>query len=64
MRDEGRIVLATLVRKLGSLDLAEDAVQEAVLRALETWPTRGLPRLAASVAHDDGAQLGDRPHPP
>ena len=43
VRDEGRIVLATLIRTLGSLDLAEDAVQEAVVRALETWPSRGLP---------------------
>ena len=35
----GRIV-AILTRQLGPehLDLAEDAVQDAVLRALETWP--------------------------
>jgi RNA polymerase sigma-70 factor (ECF subfamily) len=43
VRDEGRIVLATLVRNLGAFDLAEDAVQEAVVRALETWPARGVP---------------------
>ncbi|GLZ41391.1 DUF6596 domain-containing protein [Actinokineospora sp. NBRC 105648] len=43
VRDEGRRVLATLVRVLGDLRLAEDAVQDAVLRALETWPRLGVP---------------------
>ena len=36
-------MLATLVRTTGSLQLAEDAVQEAVLRALDTWPRDGIP---------------------
>ncbi len=36
-------MLATLVRTLGDLQLAEDAVQEAVLAALRTWPERGVP---------------------
>lgn len=43
VRDEGRRVLATLVRTTGSLQLAEDAVQDAVVRALETWPRDGVP---------------------
>ncbi len=43
VRTEGRAVLATLVRTTGRFDLAEDAVQEAVLRALETWPRDGIP---------------------
>jgi RNA polymerase sigma-70 factor (ECF subfamily) len=43
VRDEGRRVLATLVRTTGSLPLAEDAVQDAVLRALEVWPRTGVP---------------------
>lgn len=43
VRTEGRAVLATLVRTTGRLDLAEDAVQEAVVRALETWPRDGVP---------------------
>ncbi len=29
---------------LGDFDLAEEAVQEAFVRALETWPTQGVPR--------------------
>jgi len=44
LRDEGSRVLATLVRTTGSLDLAEDAVQDAVLKALDTWPRTGIPR--------------------
>ena len=43
VRIEGRRVLATLVRTLGSLPLAEDAVQDAVLAALATWPRTGVP---------------------
>lgn len=44
LRDEGSRVLATLARTTGSLDLAEDAVQDAVLKALDTWPRKGIPR--------------------
>ena len=43
VRDEGRRVLATLVRLTGDLQLAEDAVQDATVRALETWPRTGVP---------------------
>jgi RNA polymerase sigma-70 factor (ECF subfamily) len=43
VRTEGRRVLATLVRTTGSLTVAEDAVSDAVLTALETWPRTGIP---------------------
>ncbi len=43
VREEGTRVLATLTRVTGSLDLAEDAVQDAVVRALEIWPRDGVP---------------------
>ena len=43
VRDEGRRVLATLVRLTGDLQLAEDAVQDATVRALEVWPRDGVP---------------------
>ena len=33
-----------MIRVLGDFDLAEEAVQEAFVRALETWPTQGVPR--------------------
>ena len=35
--------LATLIRLLGDIDMAEDALQEAFARALEVWPKRGVP---------------------
>ena len=40
--EQGRAV-ATLIRVLGDFDLAEEAVQEAFIAAVETWPTRGVP---------------------
>jgi RNA polymerase sigma-70 factor, ECF subfamily len=43
VRDEGRRVLATLVRTVGDVGLAEDAVQDAAERALRTWPRDGIP---------------------
>ena len=43
VRTEGARILATLVRTVGSLQVAEDAVQEAALRALRDWPCNGVP---------------------
>jgi RNA polymerase sigma-70 factor (ECF subfamily) len=43
VREEGARVLATLIRVTGDIDLAEDAVQDAVVRALERWPHDGVP---------------------
>jgi RNA polymerase sigma factor (sigma-70 family) len=43
LRDLGPQVLAALVRRYGHFDLAEDAVQEALIAAAEQWPDRGLP---------------------
>lgn len=43
VREEGTRVLATLVRVTGSIDLAQDVVQDAAVRALETWPQDGVP---------------------
>ncbi len=36
-------VLGTLVRRYGHFDLAEDAVQEALLAAATQWPAEGIP---------------------
>jgi RNA polymerase sigma-70 factor (ECF subfamily) len=41
-RESGRAV-ATLIRVLGDFDLAEDAVQDAFIVALERWPRDGIP---------------------
>jgi RNA polymerase sigma-70 factor (ECF subfamily) len=40
--EQGRAV-ATLIRVTGDFDLAEEAVQDAFISALETWPSRGVP---------------------
>jgi RNA polymerase sigma-70 factor (ECF subfamily) len=42
-RAESRRVLATLIRLLGHFDLAEEAVHDAFMAALERWPTEGVP---------------------
>lgn len=41
-RDGGRI-RATIIRLLGSFDVAEDAMHDAFHAALERWPAEGLP---------------------
>jgi RNA polymerase sigma-70 factor (ECF subfamily) len=43
-RDERARSIAILGRVLGDLDLAEDAVQDAFVRAAERWPRDGVPR--------------------
>ena len=42
-RSESGRILATLVRLLGDLDLAEEAMHEAFAAALESWPQAGIP---------------------
>jgi RNA polymerase sigma-70 factor (ECF subfamily) len=42
-RSESGRVLATLVRLLGDLDLAEESMHEAFAAALESWPRAGIP---------------------
>ena len=42
-RSESGRVLATLVRLLGDLDLAEESMHEAFAAALESWPEAGIP---------------------
>jgi RNA polymerase sigma-70 factor (ECF subfamily) len=42
-RSESGRVLATLVRLLGDLDVAEEAMHEAFAAALESWPQTGIP---------------------
>jgi RNA polymerase sigma-70 factor (ECF subfamily) len=42
-RDEGRRAFATLVRLLGDLDRAEEALHDAFRVALERWPADGIP---------------------
>jgi RNA polymerase sigma-70 factor (ECF subfamily) len=43
-RSEWGRVVATLIRVTGDWDLAEECTQDAFARALERWPTDGVPR--------------------
>jgi RNA polymerase sigma-70 factor, ECF subfamily len=42
-RAESGRILATLIRLLGDFDLAEDALHDAFVAALERWPQEGTP---------------------
>jgi RNA polymerase sigma-70 factor (ECF subfamily) len=42
-RDEYGRLIASLVRRFGDIDIAEEAAGEALVAALETWPATGVP---------------------
>ena len=44
VRFEAPVVLGALVRRRWCFDLAEDAVQEALVAAATTWPSAGVPQ--------------------
>ncbi len=48
VRDEAGLVLASLIASFGDFDLAEDALQDAVAAALESWPRDGVPQRPAA----------------
>src|SRR4029434_5792959 len=43
-REEHGRVLAALISRLGDFELAEDALQDALVNALERWQMDGVPR--------------------
>lgn len=47
-RKESRKVYATLIRLLGDIDLAEEALQEAFAIALKAWAESGIPKNPTS----------------
>ena len=47
-KTESTRVLASLIRILGDLDMAEEALQEAFYAAMEKWPKEGIPKNAYS----------------
>ena len=47
-RAEGPRLLASLIRRVGDFELAEDAMQDAFAKALEVWPGQGLPAAPAA----------------
>jgi RNA polymerase sigma-70 factor (ECF subfamily) len=60
-RDESGRILATLIRLLGSFDLAEEVMQEAFATAVEQWPRQGAPAnpraWLVSTAHHKAVDL-------
>ncbi len=48
LRSEGRKVIATLTRLTGDIHLAEEALQDAIERALIVWPRQGIPQKPAA----------------
>ena len=63
-RDQRRRILATLIRILGDIDLAEESLAVAFEAALAQWPTEGIPdnprawliRIARNKAIDQRRQ--------
>ena len=58
----GRVV-ASLVRRFGDIDIAEEAAGEALLASVERWPGTG-PAQPGRLAHHDRGPPRDRPDPP
>src|SRR5262249_17222702 len=46
-RQDATRIVAALIRRSGSFDLAEDALQEALAAAVTHWPTAGVPKNPA-----------------
>ena len=46
-REEWARVVASLTRRFGDLDIAEEAAAEAVAIAVERWPADGVPPIPA-----------------
>lgn len=42
-RGEGGRMVAVLARRFGDLDVADEAVQDALIEALQSWPASGIP---------------------
>lgn len=47
-RQDGRRIFSILVRLLGGMDLAEEALHDAFLAAAEQWPEKGVPQNAVA----------------
>ena len=59
-REEYGLIIASLIRRSGSFDLAEESLQEAFFSALASWETQGAPKNPAAwlttVAHRKAAR--------
>ena len=61
-REEHGRVIATLARRFGDIDIAEEAAQEAYLIALQRW-SELRPAPDPGPGYHNGLQQGDRPDP-
>lgn len=57
-RNEWGRILAHLIRRLGDIDLAEESLQQAFARALENWPTDGVPERPGAWIVTTARNLG------
>jgi RNA polymerase sigma-70 factor (ECF subfamily) len=48
VRRERGVLLGGLLRQCGSIDLAEEGLQDAIVAALATWPVTGIPETPAA----------------
>ncbi len=53
-RNESGRILASLISNTGDFTLAEDALQDACIAALQTWPSAGIPRNPAAWLNSVG----------
>ncbi|MGM0703608.1 MAG: RNA polymerase sigma factor [Pseudomonadota bacterium] len=57
-QQHSRRVLATLIRLLGDFDMAEEAMQEAFMAAVQQWPEQGVPDNPAAWLIRTGQRRG------
>jgi len=62
-RKEWARVVASLTRRFGDLDFAEEAAAEAFASAVERWPADGAPPQPRCVADHHRQPQGHRPDP-
>ena len=63
-RRDSRKVLATLIRLLGDFDLAEEAMHDAFMAAVEQWPRDGIPANPCAWLVSAGRFKAIDAHPP
>ncbi|HEY4607124.1 MAG TPA: hypothetical protein VIH55_05700 [Acidimicrobiia bacterium] len=57
------VVLASVATRYRDIDLAEEAVQDALVEALRTWPEQGVPDNPGGWISAGGTASSHRPDP-
>ena len=63
-RADAASMLGVLARRLGDLDRAEEALQDALAEALKHWADEGVPPQPGRLAGHHRLAQGGRPAPP